>query len=610
MTSHASPLDAPSTNQQKKISTFFCVFCENSVSLSMESFESFTNHMQVQHSIFFEYEILLSINFINQEDKNNIIKQVSANMNAPQILGNAMPFPVELWSGSSETSRKTNISESIYKLPSKECTPSNVIKFSTGLQITELVNNTNEHTISLSGGVESSKLEVLKNNIRLNDNHMSDGLRTSFEEGEINEVGSKDVIAKVRQLDLICNCNCPKCQKCKQNIDRKSFECHQCGREFRKQRSLYHHNKFNTFCTQSKKCNKCGKVFSTVENLKEHSLKKYSCDKKDRVCDKCGTQFKYPSQFALHIKVVLSGRECTLTKVFKCRKCKRNFGTNERLWKHERSKYGCDQRCPDCGKCFKQQQNWQRHIKDDCDTKYKCKNCLKTFYESASLMQHNNSEVKCERKIECEKCGVKLLDLHYEKHIKDKCFAFECATCGENFFHKMKFKRHVYNHIKQERNSALLEATESDFCTSCDIKFDSKSLFEQHQLQHNIEPTQIIHSVSPKKAQKVCCNKCGNSFSSSVLLQEHMKMLPHCLDNNTVKFKCDQCEYESIQKGMLAIHQKVKHNGVVSKCEQCEFESGYPNSIIRHMRKVHKQYDDTFTKTEPVSTNKNVLAIL
>lgn len=582
MTSHASPLYPPSTNKQKRLSTFFCVFCENPVSLSMESFESFTSHMQVQHGIFFEYEILLSIHFISKEEKANIIKEVSAKMKAPIILGTNNSFTIELCSGQSEISSKTNISESFDKLPSTEFTPSNVVKFSTGLQITELGNNKNDLTsTSLSDGIETFKHEPLENLVRLKDNYISKGSQTSFEEGKITEVASKDVNDEGRKLDLICNCNCPKCQKCKQNIERKSFKCHKCEREFQKQRSLYHHNKFNTFCTESKQCTKCGKTFVTVENLKEHFLKKYSCDKKDRVCGKCGTQFNYPSQFALHIKGVLSGKECSLAKLkrFKCRKCKRNFGNNERLWKHEMSKYGCEQKCPDCGKSFKQHQNLQRHMRDDCDTKYKCTNCLKTFIASASLMNHNNSEVKCERKTVCEKCGVKVLNLNYEKHIKDECVAFECATCGECFYHKMTFKRHIHNHIKEERK--LQFEKETYICTPCDITFDNKPLFEQHQHQHSIEQPTVNLFVSPQKEQP-----------------------------NMVKFGCGQCDYESIQKGMLLIHQKVKHNGVVSKCEQCEFQSGYPNSIIRHMRKVHKLYETTNNKTELENQNELVLAIL
>ena len=33
-------------------------------------------------------------------------------------------------------------------------------------------------------------------------------------------------------------------------------------------------------------------------------------------------------------------------------------------------------------------------------------------------MQHDNSEVKCERKTECEQWGVKLMDLYYKKILK------------------------------------------------------------------------------------------------------------------------------------------------------------------------------------------------
>ena len=53
-------------------------------------------------------------------------------------------------------------------------------------------------------------------------------------------------------------------------------------------------------------------------------------------------------------------------------------------------------------------------------------------------------------------------------------------------------------------------------------------------------------------------------------------------------YKCDQWDYESIQKGMLVIHQRVKHNGDVFKCDECGLESGYPNSKMRRMKRVYQ----------------------
>ena len=152
----------------------------------------------------------------------------------------------------------------------------------------------------------------------------------------------------------------------------------------------------------------------------------------------------------------------------------------------------------------------------------------------------------------------------------------------------MRFKRHIHNHIQKEIKGPSVKLKEKFLCKPCDIIFEIKSLFEQHQHQHTLKEPRIKLDISPHKESKLICNKCGKRFTSNIFLQKHFEKSRCCINRDIEKYRCDQCDYESSQKGMLVIHKRVKHNGLAFNCDKCEFESGYPNSTMRHMRKVHK----------------------
>ena len=49
-------------------------------------------------------------------------------------------------------------------------------------------------------------------------------------------------------------------------------------------------------------------------------------------------------------------------------------------------------------------------------------------------------------------------------------------------------------------------------------------------------------------------------------------------------FKCENCDYNTTQKGHLKRHMKAKHEGVKFNCNLCDYQTGYPSNL-----KVHKQ---------------------
>ena len=51
--------------------------------------------MEKHHSILFEYEILLAINFIGQEEKDDIIRRVTSKISSEQDPEKAVEKPIE-----------------------------------------------------------------------------------------------------------------------------------------------------------------------------------------------------------------------------------------------------------------------------------------------------------------------------------------------------------------------------------------------------------------------------------------------------------------------------------------------------------------------------------
>ena len=63
----------PTTSQ---IKSFYCVFCREITSLKVGDFDQFQKHMVNVHKVYHEFDILLSVNFIDKGEKDAIIEKV------------------------------------------------------------------------------------------------------------------------------------------------------------------------------------------------------------------------------------------------------------------------------------------------------------------------------------------------------------------------------------------------------------------------------------------------------------------------------------------------------------------------------------------------------
>merc|ERR1719320_44212 len=61
---------------QQVAKSFYCVFCREIASLRMGDFPQFQQHMEGVHKVYYEYDILLAVNFIERSEKDTIIERV------------------------------------------------------------------------------------------------------------------------------------------------------------------------------------------------------------------------------------------------------------------------------------------------------------------------------------------------------------------------------------------------------------------------------------------------------------------------------------------------------------------------------------------------------
>ena len=103
---------------------------------------------------------------------------------------------------------------------------------------------------------------------------------------------------------------------------------------------------------------------------------------------------------------------------------------------------------------------------------------------------------------------------------------FLCASCGKTFFRKAALQQHNYQVHKHETCA----------CNECGKILTSKKKLANHLSSH----------------EKIKCIGCDKT------IPKNSKSSHDCGEQNET-FKCDQCPYETKQKGHLLRHMKV-HN--------------------------------------------------
>ena len=146
--------------------------------------------------------------------------------------------------------------------------------------------------------------------------------------------------------------------------------------------------------------------------------------------------------------------------------------------------------CPECGKSFLRPCGLRAHYMKHFRTLHTCAVCKKAFTEENDLAVHmkkHSSEVKeCTNPnelLDCKHCGIKLLPVKMDLHLKtfhSVSRKFECGECKM----QLSCKEDLIFHGKDIHKSVFGKIVN---CSLCEMSFSNKSALDDHAVQHKIK---------------------------------------------------------------------------------------------------------------------------
>lgn len=175
----------------------------------------------------------------------------------------------------------------------------------------------------------------------------------------------------------------------------------------------------------------------------------------------------------------------------------------------------------------------------------------------------------------CEQCGKHCKNLSYLKHhqathvdTKD----YECHYCGKKFKGKKLIRIHLYMY-----HSDFEDATLKRVCRLCNPprRFRSRLCYENHRVSH-----------FPDK--KFPCPHCNRWFKAEMSMKDHVYKF-HSDPTTQIRFKCDQCPYESVSKNNFNLHKwvHVPDNQRPFQCDFCGKGFSQRAVMLTHRKRIH-----------------------
>ena len=543
--------------QQQVAKSFYCVFCRDIASLRMGDFAQFQQHMENVHRVHYEYDILLAVNFIERAEKDAIIekvkrkvgggdeevvtekkKKVEIKMSPPNTdikpaktyLQSKLSDPfskvtIEKITNRIEPSIQTNNREIFLKQEPQWENPKQA-----NLSFEKILNK----PISSPPGPINTKLQIIR--IKSDNPNMDSKnflptkakmimIKSEEEKPSNTETGGSKLSCKK------CKKKFPQMRKLRMHEAKKNDcekVCGKCKREFAMPGLLRQHMKMTKPCV-SPKCNLCGKSFGSEKLFWHHKNKRSSCV--PLKCEDCPMEFTSKKLFQLHKERRKTCKKQTLT----CENCNKWFSSTRALHSHKNKEIPCKKKisCEKCGKVVKESKFENHSCKAPVDRK--CKNCLRTFGTKGSARQHYKRQVinpsACRKRLECEKCGRRLREELFEKHILRSCVLQPCERCGERFT-EAKLKKHKERkrtcHPRTDQSTFTIASSETSSqqpsikssinCDICDEEVASLTGLKNH--------IQKMHK------KDIVCVGCNKTFGCDKDLIFHKKRKRDCPEFN------------------------------------------------------------------------------
>ena len=56
---------------------------------------------------------------------------------------------------------------------------------------------------------------------------------------------------------------------------------------------------------------------------------------------------------------------------------------------------------------------------------------------------------------------------------------------------------------------------------------------------------------------------------------------------SSIKYPCNQCDYQATQQSNLETHILSKHEGIKYPCNQCDYQATKRGHLKRHIQSIH-----------------------
>ncbi|XP_075160516.1 uncharacterized protein LOC142233464 [Haematobia irritans] len=222
-------------------------------------------------------------------------------------------------------------------------------------------------------------------------------------------------------------------------------------------------------------------------------------------------------------------------ELYKCELCdfrtpifSRLFNTHARIHSDLRS-YKCEQ----CGKGFKNSKQLKNHRRWH---RVQSKNVVNTRTDPETLPQIHR----------CAECGstfknYKTLKEH-STYCKNGESSLKCDICQKTMSTKASLKLHLLTHSDSEKRFK---------CQHCDYATNDHNAFRRHRMGH-------------ENKKMYDCPFCDYKSVQSVTYQKHVRH-KHPDKADSVLHKCTDCQFTTINRTLLVVHQAKHHKAIMTK---------------------------------------------